>query len=141
MKPFRQLLSKNAEFAWSAELQKAFEEARKEIVELVTDGVKSFSLDTHTCIVTDWSTRGLEYVMWQKHCSCTTIHPTCCPTGWAVISCGSRFCTAVEQRYHPIEGELLAVTWALQKTSYYTLGCEKLLILVDHKPLLGLLKS
>ena len=58
-----------------------------------------------------------------------------------MIVCGSRFCTPAEQKYHPIEEELLAVTWALQKTSYYTLGCEHLLVLVDHKPLLGLLQS
>ena len=35
----------------------------------------------------------------------------------------------------------MVVTWALKKTAYYTLGLEKLLLLVDHKPLLGLLKS
>ena len=56
-----------------------------------------------------------------------------------VICVGSRFCTPAEAKYHPIEGELLGVTWALEKTGYYTLGCEKLLVMVDHKPLLGLL--
>ena len=56
-----------------------------------------------------------------------------------MILCGSRFCTPAESRYHPIEGELLGVTWALEKTGYYTLGCQKLLVLVDHKPLIGLL--
>ena len=58
-----------------------------------------------------------------------------------MIQCGSRFCTGAESRYHPIEGELLGVAWALEKTAHYTLGCEKLLILVDHKPLLGLLTT
>ena len=58
-----------------------------------------------------------------------------------MIVCGSRFCTGAESRYHPIECELLAVAWALEKTRYYTMGCEKLLILVDHKPLLGLLTT
>ena len=141
MQPFHQLLSKNAEFSWSPQLQTAFDTARQEIVKLVTNGVQSFQLDTWTCIITDWSKSGVGYVMWQKRCSCHTIHPTCCKSGWALISCGSRFCTSAEQNYHPIEGELLAVTWALKKTAYYTLGLEKLLLLVDHKPLLGLLKS
>ena len=141
MQPFRLLLSKNAEFSWSPQLQEAFDLAKTEIVKLVTQGVKSFMLDTWTCIVTDWSRTGVGYVMWQKRCKCQDIHPTCCPGGWVIISCGSRFCTAAEQRYHPIEGELLGVTWALQKTGYYTLGCEKLLVLVDHKPLIGLLQS
>lgn len=141
MQPFRKLLSKNAEFVWSPDLQAAIQTAKQEIVKLVTNEVQSFQLDTWTCIVTDWSKSGIGYFMWQKMCSCAKIHSTCCQTGWALISCGSRFCTAAEQNYHPIEGELLAVTWALQKTSYYTLGSEKLLVLVDHKPLLGLLKS
>ena len=87
------------------------------------------------------SRTGLGYVMWQKRCRCTKIHSTCCSTGWVLIACGSRFCTAAEQNYHPIECKLLAVTWALQKTAFYTLGSEELLILVNHKPLLGLLKS
>ena len=59
MQPFRLLLSKNAEFAWSPQLQEAFELAKTEIVKLVTQGVKSFMLDTWTCIVTDWSRVGI----------------------------------------------------------------------------------
>lgn len=49
--------------------------------------------------------------------------------------------TSAESRYAPIEGELLGLTWALQKTAHYTLGCPKLVVMVDHKPLLGLLKK
>jgi hypothetical protein len=37
------------------------------------------------------------------------------------------------------EGEFLGVTWALEKTSYHNLGCDQLLVLVEHKPLIGLL--
>ena len=91
MQPFRKLLSKNAEFLWTNEMQSAFITAKQEIADLVTKGVQSFQLDAHTCIVTDWSKTGVGYVMWQKRCSCTTIHPTCCIGGWALISCGSRF--------------------------------------------------
>ena len=84
---------------------------------------------------------GLSFVMWQKRCACTRIHPSCCSDGWALITCGSHFCTPAESRYHPVEGELLGVSWGLQKTAYYSLGTEKLLVLVDHKTLLGLLSS
>ena len=55
------------------------------------------------------------------------------------VAVGSRFCTPAESRYAPIEGELLGLTWALRKTGHYTLGCPRLLALVDHKPLIGLL--
>ena len=75
----------------------------------------------------------------MKQCKCELVHPTCCRGGGVVVSVGSRFCTPTESRYAPIEGELLGVAWALGKTSHYTLGCKSLLVLVDHKPLLGLL--
>ena len=139
MEPFRGLLKKDSVYAWTPELQSSFEVAREEIVTLVKKGVQSFVIGAHTCLVTDWSKSGVGFVLWQKRCGCSKIHPTCCPTGWVMILCGSRYCTPAESRYHPIEGELLGVAWSLEKTRLYTLGCEKLLILVDHKPLLGLL--
>ena len=49
---------------------------------------------------------------------------------------GSRFTHAAESRYAPIEGEALAVADALDKARYFVLGCEDLIIAVDHKPLL-----
>ena len=52
---------------------------------------------------------------------------------------GSRFTNPAKSNYAPVEGELLAVTYGLSKTKYYTLGSEKLTICVDHKPLLGIL--
>ena len=52
---------------------------------------------------------------------------------------GSSFTSPAESNYAPIEGECLGVANALKKTRYYTQGCEKLLIGVDHKPLLGVL--
>ena len=39
-----------------------------------------------------------------------------------LVSVGSRFCTGAESRYAPIEGELMAIVWALNRTSHYTLG-------------------
>jgi hypothetical protein len=141
MDPFRNLLKKNSVYKWDDSMQEAFETAKVEIVRLVAEGVTSFQIDSHICIVTDWSRTGIGFVMWQKRCQCEQIHPTCCQGGWTLITCGSRFCTPAETRYHPIEGELLGVTWALEKTQYYTLGSNKLLVLVDHKPLLGLLTS
>ena len=54
---------------------------------------------------------------------------------------GSRFTSAAEQNYSPVEGEMMAVADGLFKTRYYTQGCEKLIVGVDHKPLLGLLNG
>ena len=33
----------------------------------------------------------------------------------------------------------MAIVWALNRTSHYTLGCTDLLVLTDHKPIVGLL--
>ena len=141
MQPFRNLLSKDAVYIWTDELQHAFETARSKIVKLVAAGVKTFQTNAWTCSITDWSRTGIGYALWQKWWRYVNIHPSCCKEGWALITCGSRFCTLAESRYHPIEGELLGLAWALEKTSYYTLGSEKLIVLVDHKPLLGLLTT
>ena len=66
MEPFRDLLQPKKVFGWSEELQSAFDRARSEIVRLVVDGVKSFQLGKWLCLVTDWSRRGIGYVLWQK---------------------------------------------------------------------------
>ena len=49
---------------------------------------------------------------------------------------GSRFTSATESRYASVEGEALAVAEALEKARYFVLGCNDLVIAVDHKPLL-----
>ena len=48
---------------------------------------------------------------------------------------GSRFLRDAEKRYAPIEGEALAVAWALEDSSFFTMGCHDLVIARDHKPL------
>ena len=54
---------------------------------------------------------------------------------------GPRFTSEAEQNYSAVEGELQGVVDGLHKTRYYTQGCDKLLIVVNHKPLLGLLQG
>ena len=41
--------------------------------------------------------------------------------------------------YAPVEGECLAVAWALDKARHFVLGCTDLIVAVDHKPLLKVL--
>ena len=52
---------------------------------------------------------------------------------------GSRFNSNAESRYASIEGEALAVAWALEQSKFFTQGCDKLVVATDHKPLVGLL--
>ena len=51
---------------------------------------------------------------------------------------GSRFNSEVEARYTPIEGEALAVAWALEQSKFFTQGCDKLTVATDHEPLVSL---
>ena len=48
---------------------------------------------------------------------------------------------ATESKYWPVEGECLGVVWALKKAKYFIQGCEKLVVAVDHTPLLGVLRD
>ncbi len=48
---------------------------------------------------------------------------------------GSRFLTGAEKRYASVEGEALAVALGLEQTKYFTQGCETLVVVTDHKPL------
>ena len=98
--------------------------------------VRIFDKSKPTCIATDWSKTRIGFWLLQKHCDCTPVKPFCCNCGWKVTLVGSRFTHAAESRYAPIEGEALAVADALDKARYFVLGCEDLIIAVDHKPLL-----
>lgn len=136
MLPFRTLLKPGTTFQWSNELDSAFEKSKVEIIKEIKTGVEIYDKRKPTCLATDWSKDGVGFWLLQKHCDCSTSKPFCCKTGWKVSLVGSRFTSATESRYAPIEGEALAVVDALKKARHYVLGCPDLVITVDHKPLL-----
>jgi len=138
MAPFRSLLKPKTRFAWNEELQTIFDESKRQIIVEIENGVRIFDKQKPTCLATDWSKTGIGYWLFQKHCDCPEIRPFCCNTGWKVVLVGSRFTHAAESRYAPIEGEALAVADALDKARHFVLGCDNLLVAVDHKPLLGI---
>ena len=139
MLPFRNLLKPSVDFAWTQDLQDAFEKSKEEIVMAVENGVKTFDLGRVTCLATDWSQMGIGFTLLQKACRCSDITPVCCSTGWVLVFAGSRFTSGAESRYSPVEGEALAVAWALEKSKHFTLGCPNLWLAVDHQPLLKVL--
>ena len=90
----------------------------------------------------DWSKDGIGYLLLQQHCSCPpTNAPTCWSDGWYLVFAGSRFTTEAESRYAPTEGECLAISWSLNNACMFILGCKELIIVMDHKPLLGILND
>ena len=135
MQPFRTLLSSKTTFTWTEELNKLFETSKRVIIKGISHGVEIFDKTRTTCLATDWSKSGIGFWLLQKHCKCETSKPFCCKEGWKVALVGSRFTTPAESRYHPIEGEALAVVDALEKARHFVLGCKNLIIAVDHKPL------
>ena len=84
---------------------------------------------------TDYSETGLGYYLMQKHCECPEITPMCCTDGWRITLFSSRFLKGPELRYGPVEGECLAIVWDLDHSRYFTLGCDKLQIVTDYKPI------
>ena len=136
MLPFWELLKPGTPFKWDERINIAFNESKDVILREIEEGVKIFDCNKPTCLATDWSKTGIGFWLLQKHCVCAGKDPFCCSTGWKVTLVGSRFTHPAESRYAPVEGEALAVADALDKARYFVLGCEDLIIAVDHKPLL-----
>ena len=142
MQPFRELTKKGSTFTWNESLEEAFTDSKKKLIQCCIEGVQTFDLNRETCLQTDWSKEGIGYLLLQKHCSCPMDQaPVCCTEGWRLVFAGSRFTKDAETRYSPTEGEALAVAWALEHAKTFVLGCNKLTISTDHKPLLGILQD
>ena len=139
MASFKPFLSPRCKFLWSPELESTFQASKEAIIKAIRQGVEIFDIQRHTCLRPDWSKRGIGYFLLQQHCSCPSGVPDCCPGGWRITLAGSRFLNSAEQRYAAIEGEALAVAWGLEQTRYFTQGCDNLMIVTDHKPLIKIL--
>ena len=136
MLPFRELLRPGSQFYWDSTLEDLFNQSKQRIIKDIEEGVQIFDKKRPTCLATDWSRTGVGFWLFQKHCKCQSTRPLCCTSGWKVTLVGSRFTSAAESRYAPVEGEALAVTYALEKARHFVLGCEDLIVAVDHKPLI-----
>ena len=142
MTPFRELVKPHSTFVWTEELKMLFRKCKTKILAQVGDGVKHFDLHRMTCLQTDFSQAGLGYLLLQKYCACTMDSaPVCCKQGWRLVFAGSRFTKGAEMRYAPTEGELLAIAWSLNHSHIFTKGSPNLVVVTDHKPLLGILNG
>ena len=139
MEPFRKFLSTKCKFEWSEELDELFNDSKEKIIDAIREGVRIFDLSKRTCLRTDWSKTGIGFWLLQKHCKCMKQSPGCCSNGWVITLASSRFLKSAERNYAPIEGEALRVAWSLEQTKYFTLGCNDLLVVVDHSPLVKVL--
>lgn len=139
MEPFRKFLSPRVKFEWNDELDGLFNQSKDRIIQAIHEGVQIFDPTKRTALRVDWSKTGIGFWLLQKHCQCMESSPGCCDDGWRITLAGSRFLLKAEQNYAAIEGEALGVAWALEQTRYFTMGCNDLLVVVDHKPLVKIL--
>ena len=99
------------------------------IKEAITDafkmGVEIFDVKLLTCLWTVWLQQRIRYFQ----CSCPCRIPDCSSS-----LAGFRFLSSTEQHDGPIEIESLAITWDLEQTKFFALGCCKLAITRDQKP-------
>ena len=102
-------------------------------------GVRKFELNRPTALATDWSRASVGCWLTQKFCSCESLVPGCCKSGWQTIHVASSFNSPAVSRYPPVEGEAFATAWALEKCKLFILGNPQLTLAVDHKPLLAIL--
>lgn len=115
--PLRDLMKKDAEFAWSASHQVAFEKIKTMICADVT--LAYFDPQKEVVLEVDASGRGLGAAMMQDS---------------RPIAFASKSLTDAEQRYANIEREMLAVVYACEKFHTYVYG-RSFVVLSDHKPL------
>ena len=105
-------------------------------MEKVKNRIATFNTNKVTVLNMDLLQVGILMAILQNHCLGVDIR--CCPEGWKLVLCRSRFCLGAESRYSPVEGEALAVAWGMWKSKYFLLRAKDLYVVVDHKPLLGL---
>ena len=123
-KPIRDLLQKDHQWVWGPPQQKAFEEIKSSLIKSPVRAL--YDPNKETKVSGDASSFCLEGVLPQKQEDKT----------WRPVVFASRALTPVECKYAQIEKEALALTWACERFSDYTVGKS---IVADNKPLVPLL--
>jgi hypothetical protein len=119
--PFRGLLKERTAFIWTETEEAAMEKIRRS--DLWIKSLALFRPGKPLTLLADASSYGLGAVLLQE--------------GQPVYYC-SRTMTETEETWAQIDKEFLAMTWALERLDLFTYG-QKVKVLTDHKPLLGLL--
>ena len=123
--PLRRLINVSDEdFIWGEDQVNAFTRLKKLLTDEKT--LQYFRVNHPIVVQTDASTGGLGAVLMQDE------KPVCY---------ASRSLTDSEKNYAPIELELLAIVYAMQKFDQYVFGCKDLTVHTDHEPLEPILKK
>ena len=123
----RKLLKKETRWEWIPEIDKDFENLKKEITE--SPCLAHFDPKKDNYVTTDACNTGLGATLWQKEGE--MFRP--------VVAFASRFLTDCGRKYANNELEILGVLWGLEYSRYYDYG-KKVNLLTDHQALQPLLK-
>lgn len=122
--PLRNLTLTNAQFMWSEQHDKAFDEVKKLVANHPV--LKYYDINDEVTIQCEASEQGLGATLLQNG---------------QPVAFASRTLSAVEQRYTQIEKECLAIVFGCQKFSQYITRREKVTIKSDRKPLQSIFKK
>ena len=127
--PLRELTTKYTHFRWEPHHQQALDRIKQE---LCSAKVISYDPDpgTPTTLQCDASQTGVE--AWLRQ--------TDSQGNENIVAMASRSLTDAESRYSNIERQCLAVTYGLEKFSYYSLG-RNVTVETDHSPLEQIFKK
>ena len=121
--PLRKLLRNNVLFTWEVAQQNAFEQCKQLVTKAPT--LKLFEPSKPVTLAVDASGSCLGAVLMQ---------------GGRPIEYAAKSLNDVQQRYSPIEKELLAVVYGCKRFHYYLYG-RKFQVQSDHKPLVGIVRK
>ena len=122
--PLRNLTLTNAQFMWSEQHDKAFDEVKKLVANHPV--LKYYNINDKVTIQCEASERGLGATLLQNG---------------QPVAFASQTLSAVEQQYAQIEKECLAIVFGCQKFSQYITRREKVTVESDHKPLQSIFKK
>ena len=135
--------TKQKSLSWTEEEKEQFEKLKIAAAEAMEVGIERMirdKIDDKPLVLTsDWSRKGTGFELHIVSCECHTRNEGvyrhgCCQDGWRLAYAGGRFNTRSEANYAPVEGELLGIAIALDKSRFLTYGHPNLVVLTDHKP-------
>ena len=127
--PLRELLSCKTVWTWTIEHENSFKKVKGILVNYTT--IHRYDTNRPTKLRVDGSKlHGISAILYQKH-----------DQDWFPVFCASRFLSDYEKNYHPVEIEMLAVSWGCKKMHMYIHGLSQFTIQTDHKPLIPTLNN
>jgi transposase InsO family protein len=122
--PLRDLTTKNAQFVWSSQHERAFTEVKR----LVSNHpvLKYYDVKEEVTLQCDASEKGLGATLLQNG---------------QPVAFASRTLSPTERRYAQIEKECLAIVFGCQKFAQYISRRAKVTVESDHKPLQSIFKK